>query len=101
MSCQIVHDSLHSRTGWTEPYLLLSGGVAAGYGSIAVGGPWQAMPSVFEFERDREPAEEVEPAASADDEYAGSCGKVERNDGQVRVSMVGCETTTRSRRAAA
>jgi GNAT superfamily N-acetyltransferase len=49
MSCQIVHDSLHSRTGWTEPYLLLSGGVAAGYGSIAVGGPWQAMPSVFEF----------------------------------------------------
>jgi GNAT superfamily N-acetyltransferase len=49
MACQIIHDSLHSRKGWTEPYLLRSGGVAAGYGSIAVGGPWKGKPAVFEF----------------------------------------------------
>src|SRR5258708_7032587 len=49
MNCQIVHDSLHSREGWTEPYLLTSDGVVAGYGSIAVGGPWKEKPAVFEF----------------------------------------------------
>jgi hypothetical protein len=49
MTCQIVHDSLHSRKGWTEPYLLMSDGVAAGYGSIAIGGPWVGKPTVFEF----------------------------------------------------
>jgi len=49
MNCQIIHDSLHSRKGWTEPYLLISGGAAAGYGSIAVGGPWKGKPTVFEF----------------------------------------------------
>ena len=49
MNCQIIHDSLHSRKGWTEPYLLTSDGVAAGYGSIAVGGPWKGKPAVFEF----------------------------------------------------
>lgn len=31
MTCQIIHDSLHSRKGWTEPYLLMSGGAVAGY----------------------------------------------------------------------
>ena len=49
MACQIIHDSLHSRKGWTEPYLLMSGGIVAGYGSIAVGGPWKGTPAVFEF----------------------------------------------------
>lgn len=49
MNCQIVHDSLHSREGWTEPYLLIAGGATAGYGSIAVGGPWKGKPTVFEF----------------------------------------------------
>ncbi len=49
MNCQIVHDSLHSRAGWTQPYLLAAGGAAAGYGSIAVGGPWKDRPTVFEF----------------------------------------------------
>jgi GNAT superfamily N-acetyltransferase len=49
MDCQIIHDSLHSRKGWTEPYLLVSGGAAAGYGSIAVGGPWKGKPTLFEF----------------------------------------------------
>ncbi|HUF61448.1 MAG TPA: GNAT family N-acetyltransferase [Verrucomicrobiales bacterium] len=49
MNCQIIHDSLHSRKGWTEPYLLMAGGVVAGYGSIAVAGPWKGKPTVFEF----------------------------------------------------
>ncbi len=49
MNCQIVHDSLHSREGWTQPYLFTAGGAAVGYGSIAVGGPWKDKPTVFEF----------------------------------------------------
>src|SRR6266498_2605630 len=49
MACQIIHDSLHSRKGWTEPYLLTAGGVSVGYGSIAVGGPWKGKPTVFEW----------------------------------------------------
>jgi len=49
MNCQIVHDSIHRRTGWTLTYLLESGGVAAGFGSVAVGGPWQDKPTLFEF----------------------------------------------------
>ena len=49
MRCQIIHDSLHSRKGWTEPYLLIADGVAVGYGSIAVGGPWKGKPTVFEW----------------------------------------------------
>jgi hypothetical protein len=49
MSCQIVHDSLHSRAGWTQPYLLRVGSTLVGYGAIAVGGPWAGRPTVFEF----------------------------------------------------
>ena len=49
MACQIIHDSLHSRKGWTEPYLLIAGGVSMGYGSVAVGGPWKGKPTVFEW----------------------------------------------------
>jgi RimJ/RimL family protein N-acetyltransferase len=49
MNCQIVHDSLHVREGWTVPYLLESDGEAIGYGSIAVGGPWMGTRTVFEF----------------------------------------------------
>ncbi len=49
MSCQIIHDSLHARKGWTESYLLKSGDHVAGYGSVAVGGPWTGKPAIFEF----------------------------------------------------
>lgn len=49
MSCQIVHDSLHGREGWTEPYLLEIDGEPSGYGSIAVGGPWAGTRTIFEF----------------------------------------------------
>jgi len=49
MNCQIVHDSLHARDGWTHPYLIKSGGEPAGYGSLAVGGPWSGTRTIFEF----------------------------------------------------
>lgn len=49
MNCQIIHDSIHTRLGWTHEYMLTEGGVKAGYGSVAVAGPWQTNPSVYEF----------------------------------------------------
>jgi GNAT superfamily N-acetyltransferase len=49
MNCQIVYDSLHSRPGWTQPYILLVDGVTAGYGSVVLGGPWEGKPTLFEF----------------------------------------------------
>jgi GNAT superfamily N-acetyltransferase len=49
MNCQIVHDSIHRRAGWTLTYLLEFGGVAVGFGSVAIAGPWKDKPTVFEF----------------------------------------------------
>ena len=49
MNCQIVHDSLHRREGWTLCYLLARDGVAVGFGSVAIAGPWKDKPTVFEF----------------------------------------------------
>lgn len=49
MNCQIVHDSIHRREGWTVSYLLELGGAAAGFGSVAIAGPWKEKPTVFEF----------------------------------------------------
>jgi GNAT superfamily N-acetyltransferase len=49
MNCQIIHDSIHSRRGWTLEYLLNAGGVSVGYGSIAVAGPWKDKPTLYEF----------------------------------------------------
>ena len=49
MNCQIVHDSIHRREGWTLSYVLDLGGVVAGFGSVAIGGPWKDKPTVFEF----------------------------------------------------
>src|SRR5262245_62399820 len=39
MGCQIIHDSIHSRPGWTNEYFLFAGGTTVGYGSVAVAGP--------------------------------------------------------------
>lgn len=61
MQCQIVHDSLHSRVGWTQSYLLKIGLVAVGYGTTAVAGPWKGTKTVFEFHV----ATEHRPQASA------------------------------------
>jgi GNAT superfamily N-acetyltransferase len=48
LNCQVVHHSLHRREGWTVSYLLELDG-PAGFGSIAVGGPWKDKPTIFEF----------------------------------------------------
>jgi GNAT superfamily N-acetyltransferase len=49
MSCQIVHDSIHFRSGWTREYLLTVADTPVGYGSVAVGGPWTNQPALYEF----------------------------------------------------
>ncbi|HEY1578850.1 MAG TPA: GNAT family N-acetyltransferase [Terracidiphilus sp.] len=49
MNCQIVHDSLHGREGWTLPWLIETGGEPVGYGSAAVGGPWSGTRTIIEF----------------------------------------------------
>src|SRR5580658_8329648 len=49
MSCQIIHDSIHSRSGWTEEYSLQIDGSMVGYGSVAVAGPWTKAPALYEF----------------------------------------------------
>lgn len=49
MACQVVHDSIHARPGWSDEYLLLADGTCVGYGSVAVGGPWTANPTAYEF----------------------------------------------------
>jgi len=49
MNCQVVHDSLHRRAGWTHSYLLRIGGEIVGYGAVLVGGPWSGTRTVFEF----------------------------------------------------
>jgi GNAT superfamily N-acetyltransferase len=48
-NCQIVHDSIHRRDGWTVSYLLELGGSPVGFGSVAIAGPWKERPTVFEF----------------------------------------------------
>jgi len=49
MGCQIIHDSIHERPGWTDEYMLFAAGTAVGYGSVAVAGPWKGRPTAYEF----------------------------------------------------
>jgi len=49
MNCQIVHDSIHRRVGWTSTYELGLDDASAGFGSVAIGGPWTGKPTIFEF----------------------------------------------------
>lgn len=49
MNCQIVHDSIHLRAGWTETYLLKTGGPAVGFASVVIDGPWKDKRTVLEF----------------------------------------------------
>ncbi len=49
MSCQIIHDSIHKRPGWSIEYLLTLDGMKVGYGSVAVAGPWLEKPTIYEF----------------------------------------------------
>jgi len=49
MACQIIHDSIHPRPGWTVEYLLEMEGSPVGYGSVVIGGPWKSSPTIYEF----------------------------------------------------
>lgn len=49
MGCQIIHDSIHDRDGWTQEYFLAAGPSTIGYGSVATAGPWRGQPTVYEF----------------------------------------------------
>lgn len=49
MNCQIVHDSIHSRPGWTREFAFYIDEAAVGYGSLAVDGPWHDAPTLYEF----------------------------------------------------
>jgi GNAT superfamily N-acetyltransferase len=49
MNCQIIHDSIHSRAGWTREFVLHEDGRVFGYGSVAVAGPWRDNHAVYEF----------------------------------------------------
>jgi len=49
MNCQIVHDSIHRRHGWTTTYRLTVDGETAGFGSMAIAGPWTDKPTIFEL----------------------------------------------------
>jgi GNAT superfamily N-acetyltransferase len=49
MNCQIVHDSIHRRPGWTATYALHIDDTVAGFASVAIGGPWTGVPTLFEF----------------------------------------------------
>lgn len=49
MNCQIIHDSIHGRLGWTREYALFMNETLAGYGSVAISGPWRDTPTLYEF----------------------------------------------------
>jgi GNAT superfamily N-acetyltransferase len=49
MNCQIVHDSIHRRAGWTKTFALALDDSSAGFGSVAIGGPWTGKPTIYEF----------------------------------------------------
>jgi GNAT superfamily N-acetyltransferase len=49
MQCQIIHDSIHRRPGWTQEYVVRRGSAVAGYGSVAIAGPWAEKQTVYEF----------------------------------------------------
>src|ERR1700730_12987486 len=54
MNCQIIHDSIHGRPGWTREYALALDGATIGYGSLAVNGPWRDRHALYEFYVQRE-----------------------------------------------
>lgn len=49
MNCQIVHDSIHDRPGWSQTYLLTASGEPAGFGGVAIAGPWTGRPTIYEL----------------------------------------------------
>lgn len=55
MNCQIIHDSIHVRPGWSREIAIeLDDERVIGYGSVATGGPWSNKPALYEFFIERE-----------------------------------------------
>jgi GNAT superfamily N-acetyltransferase len=59
MQCQIIHDSIHERPGWSVEYVLEMDGAAVGYGSVAIGGPWKTTHSLYEFYVKRDSRQQI------------------------------------------
>ena len=49
MNCQIVKDSIHTRAGWSLTYALGIDEALAGFGTVAIAGPWTGKPTILEF----------------------------------------------------
>src|SRR3982751_3534220 len=49
MNCQIVKDSIHTRPGWAMTYALGVDDTMAGFGTVAIAGPWAGKPTILEF----------------------------------------------------
>jgi hypothetical protein len=47
--CQVVHDSIHARRGWTREFAIAEGDRVVAYASLAVDGPWRDKPTLYEF----------------------------------------------------
>src|SRR5262245_46147333 len=47
--CQVVHDSIHVRRGWTREFAIGEGDRVVGYASLAVDGPWRDKPTLYEL----------------------------------------------------
>lgn len=47
-NCQIVHDSIHPRRGWTREFTIAEGDRVVAYASLAVDGPWRNKPTLYE-----------------------------------------------------
>lgn len=47
--CQVVHDSIHARRGWTREFAIAEGGRVVAYASLAVDGPWRDKPTLYEL----------------------------------------------------
>jgi GNAT superfamily N-acetyltransferase len=54
MNCQIIHDSIHVRAGWSREFAVEADGAVVGYGSVAVAGPWRETHALYEFFLQRE-----------------------------------------------
>src|SRR5580698_9941385 len=59
MQCQIIHDSIHERPGWSVEYVLEIDGDSIGYGSVAIGGTWKTAHSIYEFYVKRDSRQQI------------------------------------------
>ena len=47
--CQVIHDSIHERRGWTREFAIAEGDRVVAYASLAVDGPWRNKPTLYEL----------------------------------------------------